>query len=396
MNNSHKGENWPYHEDKNGNMVPCASNPCKLPGGTDIMATSPEDATEKKNSGNVWGYKPTEKENQVTETKTKESNNDGNSDSEISKKETSVKHSVSKNDDVEKFYNPDKPFADSDSYTTAEKEIINDYISKHNDVTAQTLAYYKENNKPFFDFSNDDDESEVLDYVNALNIAKKGTKYENMSNDDIMGYDADEMRNSIPNKDDNFVDDFVKKSTPVFAGSMYNHIVGEEQTKDFNETPIYNRKDILVKLATRNAANDADISDYAGFIESSLNDTLEGADIKGFADSNDKDNLKLKKDSETDDKALIIAKLQYDPDGPGGSASDYVASAVNTAFTDKSIHVKDRTKLENEVKARIFTTALDPMKSCAELGIKTRPIEEDMNGKIFYDSRVFGPTGDFL
>ena len=47
-NNSHRGENWPYHEDKNGNMVPCASNPCKLHGGTDIMATSPEEATAKK------------------------------------------------------------------------------------------------------------------------------------------------------------------------------------------------------------------------------------------------------------------------------------------------------------------------------------------------------------
>ena len=57
-NNSHKGENWPYHEDKNGNMVPCASNPCKLHGGTDIMATSPEDATAKKyDSENAWGFK---------------------------------------------------------------------------------------------------------------------------------------------------------------------------------------------------------------------------------------------------------------------------------------------------------------------------------------------------
>lgn len=38
---------WPYHEDKHGNMVRCHSNPCRLHGGSEIMAESPEDAAEQ-------------------------------------------------------------------------------------------------------------------------------------------------------------------------------------------------------------------------------------------------------------------------------------------------------------------------------------------------------------
>ena len=61
-NNNHDGEPWPYHEDPNGNMVPCASNPCKLHGGSDVIANSREEATaiqhENKQS---WGMKKTSK-----------------------------------------------------------------------------------------------------------------------------------------------------------------------------------------------------------------------------------------------------------------------------------------------------------------------------------------------
>lgn len=46
---------WPYHEyegnvsSKQGTMVPCKSNPCKIHGETDIYASSPEEAYEKAN-----------------------------------------------------------------------------------------------------------------------------------------------------------------------------------------------------------------------------------------------------------------------------------------------------------------------------------------------------------
>lgn len=41
---SHEGQPWPYHEKANGDMVPCAHNPCRLHGGGDIDASSLEEA----------------------------------------------------------------------------------------------------------------------------------------------------------------------------------------------------------------------------------------------------------------------------------------------------------------------------------------------------------------
>lgn len=51
--NGNGGEGWPYHEDPNGNMVPCSSNPCKLHGGSDVIATSPEEAYAMKHAGDA-------------------------------------------------------------------------------------------------------------------------------------------------------------------------------------------------------------------------------------------------------------------------------------------------------------------------------------------------------
>ena len=57
---------WPYHlytgndPKKQGSYVKCNSNPCLIHGGTDIMATSPEDAYEKANTDNSWGWQKAE------------------------------------------------------------------------------------------------------------------------------------------------------------------------------------------------------------------------------------------------------------------------------------------------------------------------------------------------
>lgn len=50
----HTGE-WSYHEDPHGNMVPCANHPCRMHGGGDIVADSPEDAYRKINAGRTPG-----------------------------------------------------------------------------------------------------------------------------------------------------------------------------------------------------------------------------------------------------------------------------------------------------------------------------------------------------
>lgn len=56
--NKHEGELWPYHQDPNGNMLPCASNPCKLHGGTEVYARNTEEATEKNYNEQIMGMDP--------------------------------------------------------------------------------------------------------------------------------------------------------------------------------------------------------------------------------------------------------------------------------------------------------------------------------------------------
>ena len=60
--NNHTGENWPYHPyegskpELQGSYVPCATNPCTLHGGSEIYATSPEDAYTKAHQNDTWGF----------------------------------------------------------------------------------------------------------------------------------------------------------------------------------------------------------------------------------------------------------------------------------------------------------------------------------------------------
>ena len=49
---SHQGEDWPYHEDNHGNMVPCLHNPCRLHGGSEIFASSLDEAYEHQYENN--------------------------------------------------------------------------------------------------------------------------------------------------------------------------------------------------------------------------------------------------------------------------------------------------------------------------------------------------------
>lgn len=50
LKNKKPDESWPHHQDKHGNWVPCASNPCKMHGGSEVIAKNPEEAFEKANS----------------------------------------------------------------------------------------------------------------------------------------------------------------------------------------------------------------------------------------------------------------------------------------------------------------------------------------------------------
>ena len=59
---THNGESWPYHKDAKGNMVACASNPCRLHGGKDVMATSTEQAYEIVNENSMVGLQTSQQE----------------------------------------------------------------------------------------------------------------------------------------------------------------------------------------------------------------------------------------------------------------------------------------------------------------------------------------------
>ena len=59
---SHDGENWPYHlyegskSELQGSYVPCATNPCSMHGGSEVYASSPEDAYTKAHKNDTWGF----------------------------------------------------------------------------------------------------------------------------------------------------------------------------------------------------------------------------------------------------------------------------------------------------------------------------------------------------
>lgn len=58
---NHDGQNWPYHQyegskkDLIGSYVPCANNPCSEHGGSEVYATSPENAYIKAHQNDNWG-----------------------------------------------------------------------------------------------------------------------------------------------------------------------------------------------------------------------------------------------------------------------------------------------------------------------------------------------------
>lgn len=59
---NHTGENWPYHPyegskpELQGSYVPCATNPCTLHGGSEVYATSSEEAYTKAHQNDTWGF----------------------------------------------------------------------------------------------------------------------------------------------------------------------------------------------------------------------------------------------------------------------------------------------------------------------------------------------------
>lgn len=80
--NTSKNKNWPYHlyegskQELQGSYVPCANNPCAEHGGSEVYATSAEEAYTKAHQNDTWGFTShTNKSNYEQTVKTDISNN---------------------------------------------------------------------------------------------------------------------------------------------------------------------------------------------------------------------------------------------------------------------------------------------------------------------------------
>ena len=85
---SHNGENWPYHlyegskPELQGSYVPCANNPCSEHGGSEVYATSPDNAYQLAHKNDNWGF-TTKSHMQSNEVNTTTNNNEASSNTEL-------------------------------------------------------------------------------------------------------------------------------------------------------------------------------------------------------------------------------------------------------------------------------------------------------------------------
>lgn len=82
--NTSKNKNWPYHlyegskPELQGSYVPCANNPCSEHGGSEVYATSAEEAYTKAHQNDTWGF--TSHTNKSNYEQTVKNNQDDNTD----------------------------------------------------------------------------------------------------------------------------------------------------------------------------------------------------------------------------------------------------------------------------------------------------------------------------
>lgn len=82
--NTSKNKNWPYHlyegskPELQGSYIPCANNPCSEHGGSEVYATSAEEAYTKAHQNDTWGF--TRHTNKSNYEQTVKNNQDDNTD----------------------------------------------------------------------------------------------------------------------------------------------------------------------------------------------------------------------------------------------------------------------------------------------------------------------------
>lgn len=200
--NSHNGENWPYHpyEGANpklqGSYVPCATNPCTLHGGSDVMGTSPENAYENAHKNDSWGF-----------TSSASANNNVNNDSNDGSSVDYRGHTISVNDLTKRLVKNDDnidrllDMAHDVSSVDADKYSFANYVDFVGVDKAREIA---ENDpyKPLFDDEN-------VDY------GEVDWNGDSFKDNEYHGY-------IITNIND--LDNFKKESNPVLAWDGFGNL----------------------------------------------------------------------------------------------------------------------------------------------------------------------------
>ncbi|KAA8828147.1 hypothetical protein [Bifidobacterium myosotis] len=94
------------------------------------------------------------------------------------------------------------------------------------------------------------------------------------------------------------------------------------------------------------------------------------------------------------DTGLLVAAIAFDPDGPGGSRSDYIADHVRDALTRSPLRARDRTALETRVRDDIMRTAVHPIEELRRLGLTAGDGERPARPDPSYRPRTFADDRD--
>lgn len=157
-------------------------------------------------------------------------------------------------------------------------------------------------------------------------------------------------QNMSRNEAESLNEESFKESRPAASASL------RKNNHQAANTSFKHRRDI-VNNALREVANDPDVNTYTEYAINRLASILDNATItKGDDDTND-------------DNAIIEASFNYDQQGPGGSRSDYLSSAIGSSLTGYHVHLGNRDEVINKLRNDISVTALDTYRACDELGI---------------------------
>ena len=192
--NNHTGENWPYHPyegskpELQGSYVPCATNPCTLHGGSEIYATSSEDAYAKAHQNDTWGF-TAQSHAQSNKVKTIDNVNDkASSNTELSKQSSEPGYT---NVDTADIDNNPIEYYDEDELEASLIEQIKELPDQYDELDNEIIENL---NNP-----DDNSNSELTVLAANDNASNASTINDNASNASTSNNTKELIANSIAN-----------------------------------------------------------------------------------------------------------------------------------------------------------------------------------------------------